>query len=143
MGNVLRTLLAVTLLVVVVAGCGGAAPAERSAAHGVPRALARQWEGRASAIAAAAAAGNSCRAQQLAASLRDDVVGSEGKLPVRLRSPLLTGVNALADHITCTPVATTPTTTGKPKPPPKERPKPPERHRPPGHHKKHDKGHEG
>jgi hypothetical protein len=134
--KVLRILSVAALLVAVVAGCGNAAP-QRSAANGVPRALARQWETQASAIATAAAAGNECRAMHLAASLRTEVAGSRHKLPLRLRSPLLTGVNALAARVsTCTQVVTVPV---QPKPPeePKHNPEPPKHHH--GHHKGDDK----
>lgn len=102
---------------VVVAGCGSARP-QASGVHGVPRALAREWEARASAIATAAAAGNNCNALQLANALRSDVKATEQKLPLRLRTPLLTGVNALADRISC--VATVQTRPRKPPEPPHE-----------------------
>ncbi|HKD93855.1 MAG TPA: hypothetical protein VKB43_04005 [Gaiellaceae bacterium] len=126
-GKVLRIVSAVALLAVV-AGCGGSARPQRSAAHGLPPALAQEWEAQASAIASAASAGNKCRAMRLAASLRDDVTASSHKVPVRLRTPLLTGVNALADRIsTCTRIVTVPQT-----PPPKGPP-----HGPPGHHHHH------
>ena len=105
--RVLRIVPAVALLVVVAAGCGGADRPQRSAVHGVPRALAQGWEDQASAIATAASAGNDCQALQLAKSLRDEVVASQLKLPYRLRSPVLIGVNRLADRITCTPVVQT------------------------------------
>jgi hypothetical protein len=121
------------VLAVVVAGCGGAAPPQDSAARGVPAALAHDWESRASAIARAAAAGNSCEAQQLAVSLRNDVRASRSKVPRRLRSALLTGVESLADRTTCTPIVTEQTPPRKPRPP--KEPKPPEHHEPPGHHK--------
>jgi hypothetical protein len=85
--------------------------------------LAQAWEGQASAIAHAASAGNSCRALQLASSLRADVVSSQQRVPSHLRSALLTGVNALADRITCTPAPTQPT-----KPPKGPKPKPPKPH---------------
>jgi hypothetical protein len=140
MAHVLRILSAAALLGVVLAGCGGAAAPQRAAFHGVPPALAQAWEGQASAIAAAASAGNSCRALHLAASLRAAVARSQSKVPYRLRSPLLSGVNALADRITCTPVVTQPTApkkapkVPKPKPPPAKAPKPPH-----GHGKGHDK----
>jgi hypothetical protein len=137
MGQVLR-ILSVALLVAVVAGCGNAAP-QRSAADGVPRALAREWETQASAIATAAAAGDDCRAMHLAAALRTEVAGSRRKLPLRLRSPLLTGVNALAARVsTCTRVVTVPV---QPKPPeqPKRKSEPPKHHHPPRHHKGGDK----
>jgi hypothetical protein len=137
MAKVLRILSGAALLVVVVAGCGGGAPQD-SAAHGVPRALAHEWESRASAIASAAAAGNSCEAQHLATALRDDVATSQSRVPRRLRSALLTGVNSLADSTSCTPVVTVQTPPGK-HPPPGPKQKPPKPHEPPGHGKGHDK----
>lgn len=134
----LRIFSGAALLVVLLAGCGGSAP-RHSAAHGVPQALAREWEGRASAIASAAAAGDSCEAQSLAASLRDDVVTSQGKVPRRLRSALLTGVNSLADRTTCIHVVTVPTHPEKPGPKePKPKPEPPKPHE----HHDHGKGHD-
>src|SRR3954463_7280295 len=124
MVKVLRIFSVTALLAAVVAGCGDAAP-QRSAADGVPRGLAREWEQQASAIATAAAAGNDCRAMRLAASLRTEVAVSRNKLPRRLRSPLLTGVNNLADRVsTCTRVVTVPVQPTQPK----EEPKPPEHH---------------
>jgi hypothetical protein len=134
MGEVLRIVSAAALVVVVAAGCGGGARPQRSSFHGVPASLAQDWEGQASAIATAASAGNSCRAQQLAASLRADVVASQHKLPYRLRSPLLTGVSALAARITCTPVAKGPTPPKHP-PPKQPKPKPPKPHGPHGDEK--------
>ena len=128
----LRILWAAALFVVVAAGCGGASGAKEAAVHGVPPALAQAWEGQASAIAAAASAGNSCRALQLANALRSDVIAKEHRLPRRLRSPLSTGVNALADRITCVPTVQKP-----PKKPPKP---PPEHHGKHGHHGKGDAG---
>jgi hypothetical protein len=122
--NVVKIVSAAALLVVVAAGCGGALRQQQAAVHGVPPALAHEWEGRASAIAAAAAAGNDCRAMRLARSLRADVLAAEHRVPARLRSPLSTGVNELADLTTCTPVV---------QEPPKG-PKPP-KHGPPGHGK--------
>jgi hypothetical protein len=139
MAKVLRILSGAALLVVVVAGCGGAAP-RGSASQRLPRALAQDWEGQASAIATAADAGNDCRAMRLAASLSAEVAASRHKLPVRLRSPLLTGVNDLADRIsTCTRIVTVPVQPKPPKgPKPPPKPKPPKPH-PPGHDKGHDK----
>jgi hypothetical protein len=126
--KVMKIVSAAALLVVVVAGCGGANRPQRTATPGVPRALAHEWEGRASAIAAAAAAGNDCRAMRLAASLRTDVLAAEGRVPARLRTALSTGVNELADLTTCTPVVQEPPKAPKPGP------KPP-KHGPPGHDK--------
>ena len=116
------------LAVVIVAGCGGASRPQQSALRGVPPALAHDWEGQATAIATAASAGDSCRALQLASSLRDQVLASEHKLPLRLRSPLVAGVNALADRLTCTVTTTVETVPTKP----------------PGHkHDHHEHGHHG
>jgi len=139
MAKVLRIFSGAALLVVVAAGCGGAAP-QGSASQRLPHALAQDWEAQASAIATAADAGNDCRAMRLAASLRADVAASRQKLPVPLRSPLLTGVNDLAARIsTCTRVVTVPV---QPQPPKNPKPKPPP-HEPPDH-KGHDKhGHGG
>jgi hypothetical protein len=125
-GTVLsRIVPALALVALVVAGCGGGSPPHHRAAHGVPRALAREWARQASAVAGAVAAGDSCRAQQLAADLRDDVIAAEGRVPARLQKPLVTGVNALADRLTCvTPpqtVTVAPPTPPKPKPPPHDR----------------------
>ena len=139
MVRVLRILSGAALLVVVVAGCGGAAP-QGSASRRLPRALAQEWEAQASAIATAADAGNDCRAMHLASSLRTEVALSRHKLPLRLRTPLLTGVNALADRVsTCTPVVTAPV---QPKPPKGPKPEPPKHHGPPGHDKGDGKGHD-
>jgi hypothetical protein len=127
----LRYLSAAALVVLVAAGCGGSARPDRPAARGVPRALATAWEAKASKVADAAAAGDDCLALQLATSLRDEVVADETKLPPRLYSPLLTGVNSIVDRIVCVPPATNP-----PKEPPK---KPPPKPHDDHHH--HDHGH--
>ena len=126
MGRVLRILSAAALFVLLAPGCGGGTGPRRVASQGVPRPLAQTWEGQASAIAAAASAGESCRALKLAKALHADVVASKNKVPARLRPPLLTGVTALADRIRCTP----PAPTG-----PKEPAKPP--HKEHDHHKEH------
>ena len=137
MVRVLRILSGAALLVVVAAGCGGAAP-QGSASQRLPRSLAQDWEARASAIATAADAGNDCRAMRLAASLRAEVAASRHRLPLRLRSPLLTGVNDLAARIsTCTRVVTVPV---QPKPPKGRKPQPPP-HEPPGHKGHDEHGH--
>jgi hypothetical protein len=95
----------------------------------VPRALALNWERQASAIATAASARDSCRARQLASTLRADVRASKVEVPRRLRRPLLSDVNALANRITCIPPA------------PPDPPKPPhEKHEHHGHHGHHGHG---
>jgi hypothetical protein len=126
---VLRIFSAAALLAVVTAGCGGAAEPPKLAVHGVPKALAQGWEQQASAIASAASAGNDCSALQLANALRSDVKARQHELPLRFRAPLLTGVNALAGRIRCTPPVQTP---------PKKQPKPP--HEQHGHGHGHDHG---
>jgi hypothetical protein len=75
--------------------------------------LSREWAAKASAIAVAATAGDSCRALRLADSLRGEVIAAESELSSRFRSPLLVGVNALADRLICTP----PPVTVQPPPP--------------------------
>ena len=134
MTSVLRVLSVAALLVVVAAGCGGADRPSRAAVHGVPPALAQAWEGQASAIAAAASAGNSCHALQLANALRSDVIANQHKLPRRLRSPLFSGVNALAGRITCVPTV---------QKPPKKSPEPPHEHHGKHDHHGHGKGDAG
>jgi hypothetical protein len=130
MANVVRILAAAALVAIIPTGCGGTGRSHRSAVRGLPPKLARAWAAQASAIADASAAGNNCRASRLASSLRDDVIQAEGRVPARLQKPLVAGVNALADRITCIP---------KPPPPPPQRhekPKPPK----PGHDHHHHHG---
>jgi hypothetical protein len=128
----------------VAAGCGGAARPQKAAVHGVPRALAQDWAAQASAIAAAAAARNDCHAQELALSLRSQVMQKQHLLPLRLRSPLVTGLDSLVGRTTCTQTVTVETTSGPPKP---HGPKPPEKHgpqhKPPPHDHGHGDGHGG
>jgi hypothetical protein len=128
--NVLRFVVVVSLLAVGAAGCGSSShPDQGLRARGVPRALASEWEARASAVADAVGAGDNCHALQLASSLRDDVIAKESAVPSRLRTPLLTGVNALADRILCRPAAQAP-----------KGPKPPKHHPHDEHHGKHQDG---
>jgi len=131
--NVLRILPGAVLVALLLAGCGGSSRPDRSATRGVPRALASEWASQASAVAGAAAAGDSCRAAQLAAALRTDVIEKESRVPARLQPALLSGVNALADRIVCqAPPVTS-------KNPPKPPPKPPHKHDHHDHHKHGDK----
>jgi hypothetical protein len=131
----LRILSVAALVVIVAAGCGGSGRPARSAASGVPRALASEWAARASAVAAVAAAGNNCRASQLAVALRDEVIAEESKVPARLQPPLLAGVNALADRIVCPP----PKVTAPPGPKKPPKPQPPHKHDQGGHNGHQDK----
>jgi hypothetical protein len=132
-------LASVTALVVLaVTGCGGSARPEPSASRGLPTALAQQWAAQASSIANAAAHGRGCRAHQLASTLRHEIIAQKGRVPARLQRPLVTGVNALADRITCTPQPVAVQSE-----PPKPAQPPPKPHGGgPGHH--HDHGdHDG
>jgi hypothetical protein len=136
--KVSRIAFVAAFVVVVAAGCGGAARPQQSAFHGVPPRLAHDWERQASAIAAAASAGDDCGAARLADALRTQVFESEQRVPPRLRRPLVEAVNALANRLTCT-VTTVQTVPQKPYP------KPPPKHdhhgdHGPGHHKHGDGG---
>jgi len=123
--NVLRILPGAALVALLLAGCGGSSRPDRSATRGVPPALASKWANQASAVADAAAAGNSCQAAQLAAALRTDIIEKESQVPARLQPALLTGVNALANRIVC-----------QAPPAPQTKPsKPPHKH---DHHDHHD-----
>jgi hypothetical protein len=131
-GETMLRLVSVTALVVLAAaGCGGGSTRpQQTASRGLPPALAQQWAVQASSIADAAANGQGCRAQRLASTLHDEIVAKEGRVPARLRSPLVTGANALADRITCTVPAQPVTAAPKPSKPPK----PHGPGEPPGHH---------
>ena len=130
----LRIVSVTALVALLAAGCGSAGPQPR-AERGLPRALASAWASRASAIATAAAAGENCRASQLASSLRDEIIAEEGRLPARLQRPLVQGANALADRITCAPPPAT--VAAAPKKGPKPAGHKPPGPKPPPHHKKH------
>jgi hypothetical protein len=129
--KVLRILSVTALVALVAAGCGSAGPQPR-VERGLPRALASAWATRASTIASAAAAGENCRASQLASSLRDEIIAKEGRVPVRLQKPLVQGANALADRITCT-VTVVPSPKQGPTPPGQKPPKPPHQEKHGGH----------
>ena len=131
-------LAAAIALVLVAAGCGASARPHTTAVPGLPPALAQRWAAQASSIADAAASGGGCRAQQLAFTLRAPVIAQQRRVPARLQRPLVTGVNALADRITCTPQPVT--TSAKPPAKPKPPPKPPEDGH--GHHHHHGHGDE-
>jgi hypothetical protein len=133
--EVLRILSVAALVALLAAGCGGAAQPRKSAVRGVPRTLAAQWEAQASAIASAANAGQSCRAQRLAGSLRTEVIAAAGRVPARLQPPLLEAVNALADRIACRHTVTVGPPQHPPKGPKPPHKKPPKKHDAPGHDK--------
>jgi hypothetical protein len=129
--NVLRIVAVAAVAAILVAGCGGSSRQDRPATRGMPSALAGEWANQASAVAAAAAAGDDCRAAQLAATLRTDVIEKEAQVPARLQPALLAGVNALADRIVCQAPPQTVTVPSKKEPPPKH-----DHH---GHHEHGDK----
>jgi hypothetical protein len=89
---------ALLLVVLAVAGCGGAA--KKTAGPQLPHALAQRWAQRADAIAAA----EPCAAHGGAAALRADVIlaVNRHRIPQSLLEPLTSKVNALAAHKTCT-----------------------------------------
>ena len=137
--SVLRIVSAAAALVVLVsAGCGGTARPDRSAGRELPRALASRWAQEASTVADVAASGDSCQAQELAATLRDEVIHEDSKVPSRLRSQLLAGVYALADRIVCQPQ--TVTIPEKKPPKPRDRHHDDHKHKPPHHDKQDGQG---
>ena len=138
-----RIVSAAVVVVLVAAACGSSARPDRTTARGVPRALASVWAAQASQIAETARAGDGCSAHQLANTLRDEIVAKQAELPVRLSSPLLMGVNALADRIVCEVPPQTVTVSDKKPPPHEPKPKPPPKPPPPKHHPKHDDNHQG
>ena len=121
-------LVCAPVLVACAAGCGGSQHAIETPSVTLPRSLAQTWASRADAIAAAASAGQGCRAQSLAASLRDEVVSADARVPAAYRTTLLVSVNRLADRIVCVPP--TKTVTAQAQPPPR-----------PAQHADHLKGH--
>ena len=122
-------LLCAVLLAAGATGCGGSRHETEATEVKLPRSLARAWASRADAIAAAAAAGQGCRAQTLADSLRDDVVGADARVPGTYRTKTLVSVNHQADRIACVPPTKSATEPPKPQPHPphhEDHPKPPD-----------------
>jgi hypothetical protein len=112
-----RTLLLVAL---VVGGCGAGTPKETPPKPPrLPRALAHDWAAKADAVASALAAGDGCTARTRAAALQQQVIAAvnERRVPRRLLEPLMSGVNALASQITCTPPPPVVRDEGKPRGP--------------------------
>jgi hypothetical protein len=91
---------ALLLVVLALAGCGGAA--KHVAGPHLPHALAQRWAQRADAIASA----DPCAANSAAAALRAEVILAVNtrKIPQSLLEPLTSKVNALAAHKACAPL---------------------------------------
>lgn len=119
------------LLLPAAAGCGGSPSTSAPRAPRLPHGLALEWARRADAISAAVAAGEGCRARQLATALRTDVAAGDAAVPARLRPVLVTAVGSLTDRISCVPPPQP-----KTKPPHGPKPKPPH-----GHDQGHGHGH--
>ena len=119
-------------LVLVAAGCGSAAKDTAPRQPHLPRALAQSWARQADAVAAAIASNDGCSARTQVAALQQSVISAvnERRVPQRFQEPLSSGVNDLADHITCTPP---PAPTPTPAPHPKHEKKP--KHHEHGKHK--------
>jgi hypothetical protein len=100
--------LVVVLVVLGIAGCGGAQDAAPpKAVPKLPRALAQSWAQQADEIAAAIDAGDGCAALQRAIALRTQVVTAvnANRVPRRYLEPLVSTANDLAGRIACTPPA--------------------------------------
>ena len=97
--------LALLGAVLLLAGCGSAAPSPPKAVRPhLPRALAADWAQQADAVATALAAGDGCLAQQRAAALQAAVIEAidAHRVGARFQEPLQSAVNDLAGRITCT-----------------------------------------
>jgi hypothetical protein len=107
-------------------GCGGG---ERRAAPPptLPRAVAQSLAARTDAVAAALAAGDSCRASALARQLQQETIASinRGGVTSALQEPLSGAVNDLVARVVCAPLPARPAEHGH------------------GKHKGHDKQNEG
>lgn len=90
------------LVVLVVAGCGGASTATRDEPK-LPRALGQQWQQQATAAAAALNGGDQCLAQRRLQRLQDDVIAAinANRVPPALQEKLLGAVNDSAVRVLC------------------------------------------
>ena len=116
----------VLVLVLLAAGCGSTAKETPPREPHLPRALAQSWARQADAVAASIASNDGCSAQTEVAALQQSVIAAvnEHRVPQRFREPLSSGVNDLADRITCTPPpAATPTPAPTPHPKHEKKPK--------------------
>ncbi len=92
-------------VVLVAAGCGSTPKDTTPREPHLPRALAQSWARQADAVAAAIASNDGCSARTQVAALQQSVIAAvnDHKVPQRFQEPLSSGVNDLADRITCTP----------------------------------------
>jgi hypothetical protein len=86
-------------------GCGSATKHAAPAPPRLPRTLAQTWAQQADGVAAALAAGDGCTAQQLAGTLRAEVVQAvnERQIPHAFQAQLVATSNDLPGRIACTP----------------------------------------
>lgn len=93
-------------LALLAAGCGSGAQEEPAPKPPrLPHALAQSWAQQADSVASALAGGDDCTADARAAALQSQVIDAVNarRIPERLAEPLVSGVNELADRISCTP----------------------------------------
>ena len=99
----------VFLAVLATAGCGGTAKKQAAPPKPprLPHALAQTWAQQADGVASALAAGDGCTAQQLAGTLRGEIVQAVNARQVAhiFQEQLLATANDLAGRITCNPPA--------------------------------------
>ena len=93
------------VLVLALAGCGGTPHSAAPPPPRLPRAVATPLAQRSDAIAAALAAGDSCRAATLVHELQQETIDAinAGRVPPALQEPLSGSVNDLVGRIACTP----------------------------------------
>jgi hypothetical protein len=103
------------VVVVAVAGCGGAQAQEPK----LPRALARQLAAQSDRVATALRAGNGCDAAAAARRLRSEATAAvnAGRVPGALQEPLSSAVNDLVSRTRCVRVPVTPAPAPAPAPP--------------------------
>jgi hypothetical protein len=113
--------------VLCLSACGGGAGGRHAAPPPtLPRSLARTLAASTDAVAAALAAGDSCRAATLARRLQQETIASinRGRVAAALEEPLSGAVNDLVGRVVCVPP-----------------PAPPDEKHDHGKHKGHDKKH--
>jgi hypothetical protein len=94
------------VLVLALAGCGGAVERAKPKPPRLPRDLAQSWAQQADQVGAALSAGDGCTAKQLAVSLRGQFISAvnDHRVPRRLQEPLGSAFNDLQSRTVCVPV---------------------------------------